>query len=79
MIMLMAVEKITISLDPELAASIRAEAEAAGTSVSAWITRSLQRERRRKAFFEALADWESEYGPITPEELAAARRRLEPS
>lgn len=66
--------KLTISLPEDLAETIRAEAEAEGTTVSAWLA-----ERARKAVLfarsrAALAEYEAEHGKITDEEIERARR-----
>lgn len=66
--------KLTISLPEDLAETIRAEAEAEGTTVSAWLA---ERARRALLFAEsraALAEYEAEHGQIAEEELEKARR-----
>jgi Ribbon-helix-helix protein, copG family len=70
----MPVTKLTISLPEDLAETIRAEAEAEGTTVSAWLG---ERARRALLFAEsraALADYEAEHGKITDEERERARQ-----
>jgi hypothetical protein len=70
----MPVTKLTISLPEDLAENIRAEAEAEGTTVSAWLAERARRSlllAQRKA---AVADYEAEFGKITDEEIEEARR-----
>ena len=70
----MAVTKLTISLPEELADTIRAEAEAEGTTVSAWLGERARRSlllAQRKA---AVAEYEAEFGKITDDEIEEARR-----
>lgn len=72
----MKVEKLSISLDPRLSQEVRAAAERAGLSVSAWLAASASAALRRQALTELLADWESKHGAITADELAKAREEL---
>lgn len=70
----MAVTKLTISLPEDLAETIRAEAEAEGTTVSAWLAERARRSlllAQRKA---AVAEYESEFGPISDEEIEEVRQ-----
>ena len=53
-----------------------AAAEAEGVSVSAWMTAAARRELRLRDGLAAVAEWEAEHGPLTDEELTAARRRV---
>jgi len=70
----MAVTKLTISLPKDLAESIRAEADAEGTTVSAWLAERARRSlllAERKA---AVAEYEAEFGKITDEEIEEVRQ-----
>jgi hypothetical protein len=69
----MAVQKLSIALDEELAAEARASAARAGTTVSAWVARAARDALVRERGLRAVADWESEHGAIT----AAERRRAD--
>lgn len=70
----MAVRKITISLDPELADQVATGAAAEGETTSAWIADALAAKLRRKALRSYL-DWaDVEFGPIPEEELAEVDR-----
>ncbi len=76
MILVVAVERITVSLDAELAAAIRDAAEADEQSVSAWLADAARRQLASRGLRDVIADWEVEHGAFTPDELAAARHRL---
>ena len=68
--------KVAITVDPEVYAQVIAAAEAEGVSVSAWMTAAARRELRLRDGLAAVAEWEAEHGPLTDEELTAARRRV---
>lgn len=68
--------KLAITVDPEVYAQVIAAAEAEGVSVSAWMTAAARRELRLRDGLAAVAEWEAEHGPLTGEELTAARLRV---
>lgn len=68
--------KLAITVDPEVYAQVIAAAEAEGVSVSAWMTAAARRELRLRDGLAAVAEWEAEHGPLTDEELTAARLRV---
>jgi hypothetical protein len=70
----MGVRKITVSLSPDLAASVDEDAEARGETVSAWIADAAARKLRRKAAREVLRKFEAAHGSITDSERAEARK-----
>lgn len=72
----MPVDRISITMDPELGAAVRDAAGRANTSVSAWIAEAAADRVRRVLLGAALDTWESEDGPLTDEELAAAETTL---
>ncbi len=72
----MAVAKMSISMDAELAERIRAAAEAEGRSVSAWISEVLAKRLRRDNLRMMLDEYEAEHGAFTDEEMAQARQDL---
>ena len=72
----MASERLTISLDPELAADVRTAAEADARSVSSWLADAARRPPADAGLGALLDDWEAEHGSFTPAELAEARARL---
>ena len=72
----MKVEKLSISMDPKLGEDVRAAAERAGMSVSAWLAEAAARELRRQALADFLAEWQRKHGKFTAAELAKARAEL---
>lgn len=68
----MAVEKLSVAIDERIAAAARAAASREGTSLSAWLSRAAEQALRIDEGFRAVAEWESEQGPLTAEERAAA-------
>lgn len=72
----MAVDRLSVALDPELGAAIREAAAAERTSVSAWLAEAATDRLRNRLLGMALDAWESENGAITEEEIAAARREV---
>ena len=72
----MAVERVTVSLDAELAAAVRDAAEADEQNVSAWLADAARRQLASRGLGDVIADWEAEHGTFTEDELAAARTRL---
>lgn len=73
---MMTVERITVSLEAELAEAVRRAAEADAQNVSAWIADAARRRLASRGLRAVLADWEAEHGPFTEDELAAARNHL---
>jgi hypothetical protein len=67
-------ERITVSLDPGIAAGLKAAAERAGaTSVSEYVEGALHARMVREQW---LARWRAAAGDVDPEALAYARRAL---
>ena len=73
---LMAVRKLSIALDPEVAKLAEASARRQGTSVSSWVNEALAARLRIEEGLAAVAEWEAENGPFTEAERAEADRRL---
>lgn len=74
----MATKKYTVTLPEELAEEIRSEVGSGG--FSRYVTQAIERQRERERLHDAVDWWESEYGPVTAAELAAAeaeRRDIE--
>ena len=74
----MAKQRITITVDSDVAEAARAAVEAGDAgSVSAWVSEAIAervaRERRLQAAREAVAAYEAEFGVITEDEMSAAR------
>ena len=76
MIRVMAVERMTVSLDAELAAAVREAAESDGHNVSAWLADAARRRLAARGLSDVVADWEAEHGAFTEAELEAATERL---
>lgn len=68
----MAVRKLSISLDEDLAARATRLADADGVTLSALIGRSLADQLVLADGRLAMDEWEAEHGAFTPEELAEA-------
>ena len=68
-------EKRSISLPPELARAVDDAARAEGTTFSAWLAQTAAHRLKLEAGRQAIAEWELENGPLTPEELTAGRTR----
>lgn len=74
----MAVERLTVSLDAELAAAVRTAADEDALNTSAWLADAARRRLAARGIADVIAEWEVIYGEFTSEELAAARQRLWP-
>jgi predicted HicB family RNase H-like nuclease len=68
--------KLAITVDPDVHAQVIAAAQEEGVSVSAWLTTAARRALRIRDGLAAVAEWEAEHGPLTDEELQAARNRV---
>ncbi len=65
----MSVDKFSISLDAELADSVRAAANEQGVSVSTWFADAAQAQVRRRNLRAALDAVAAEDGPLSAEEI----------
>lgn len=71
-------ERVTISVEPEALDLAREEVEQGrAPNLSAAVEGALLSQRRAQALREALDLWEDEYGPITEEAKAWAKKELE--
>jgi len=68
-------EKRSVSFPPDLARDIDQAAETAGSTFSAWIAETASRRLRLEAGRRGAAEWESEHGPLTEQELAEGLER----
>jgi hypothetical protein len=68
--------KLAITVDPDVHAEVVEAAAAEGVSVSAWMTAAARRALRVRSGLAAVSEWEAEHGPLTAEELDAARHRV---
>jgi hypothetical protein len=65
---------VTISLDPELYAAIKADAERKGTSVSSWMSEAAAEKLRQQAWDEYMAAYQADHGEITQADVDRAHR-----
>jgi hypothetical protein len=80
----MAVRKLSISVPPEIEATIKAAAAGEGKLVSAWLAEAAVEKARlaarhaeaRAAARELVAEYEGEHGPLPEESRQRARRFL---
>jgi hypothetical protein len=72
----MKVDKLSISFEPELGDAVRSAAAQAGKPVSSWLAEAAASKLRADALAEFLANWETEHGALTAEEIARAEREL---
>jgi hypothetical protein len=68
--------KLAITVDPEVHEGIVRAAAEEGVSVSAWMTEAARRALVVRDGLRAVQEWEAEHGPLTDEEMDAARRRV---
>jgi hypothetical protein len=68
--------KLAITVDPDVHEQVVAAAANEGVSVSAWMTAAARRALLIRDGLAAVEEWEREHGPLTSEELSAARRRV---
>lgn len=76
MVLGMQVDRVSISLDPELGTAVREAARRAGTSVSGWLAGAAADRLRTELLGVALDAWEDEDGPFSDAELDAAAAAL---
>ena len=74
MIVVVSVRKVTISLDPDLYAAAKANAESKGMSVSSWMSEAAAEKLRQQAWDEYMAAYQAEFGEITQEGVDRAHR-----
>jgi hypothetical protein len=72
----MAVQRLSISVPPELEAQIRAAAQEAGVSVSTWLAQAAEHAAKIQAGQRAIREYEAEEGPLPEQERQEARRFL---
>jgi hypothetical protein len=70
------VDKMSISLDPELGDAVRAAAAEAGQPLSSWLAEAAASKLRAEALAGFLEDWQAEHGALTAAEVARAEREL---
>jgi hypothetical protein len=74
----MTVERLTVSIESDLATAVREAADADEQNVSAWLADAARRQLANRGLRDVVAAFEREHGAFTDEELAAARSRVDP-
>lgn len=72
----MTVERITISLDADLAELVKAAADEDSLNVSAWFGDAARQRLASRRLRTVIDDWEQEHGAFSEDELAAAAQRI---
>ena len=72
----MTVERVTISVDTELAEAVRQAARDDAQNLSAWLVDAARRRLAARGLRDVLAEWEAEHGAFSDSELVDARTRL---
>ena len=73
----MAVRKLSVALDDEVASAASASAAKHGQSLSAWLNDAAANALAIEDGLAAVAEWEAEHGAFTSEELAQADAALD--
>lgn len=68
----MAVRKLSVALDEEVARAVADVAERRGVSLSTWLNAAAERALVVEAGLAGVRAWEAEHGELTPEELTWA-------
>ena len=71
----MAVEKLSLSFEPDLAQRAREAAESTGRSLSAFVAEAVEQRLKLESGRRLLEEWEQEQGAITERERAKVRSR----
>jgi predicted transcriptional regulator len=72
----MHVDRLSITMDPDLGGAVREAAARSSTSVSAWLADAAADRLRNELLGAALDEWEAESTPFSDGELEAAARIL---
>lgn len=72
----MQVDRLSVTMPPELGAAVREAAARAGMSVSGWLAAAAADRVRNDLLGAALDAWEAEDGPFTDDELDTAAATL---
>lgn len=70
------VDRLSVTMPPEVGAAVRDAAAREGTSVSNWVAAAAAQRLRNDLLGAALDIWEAESGPFSEEELNAAEAAL---
>jgi len=72
----MKVDKMSISMDPNLGDEVRAAVQHSGKNLSSWMAEAAAAKLRSEALSKLLDDWEDQHGPLTSKELGNAEAEL---
>ncbi|HWE68539.1 MAG TPA: hypothetical protein VG298_18000 [Acidimicrobiales bacterium] len=72
----MQVDRISITMEPDLGRAVRDAAARGNTSVSAWLATAAADRLRNDLLGSALNAWEAEFGAFSDDELDQAARVL---
>jgi hypothetical protein len=70
------VDRLSVTMPPEVGSAVREAAARERTSVSSWVTEAAARRLRNERLGAALDEWEAKNGAITEEELDRAAASL---
>jgi len=70
------VDRLSVTMPPEIGAAVRDSAARQGTSVSNWLAAAAAQRLRNELLGAALDAWEAEDGPFSDSELNAATAAL---
>ncbi|HEX3826844.1 MAG TPA: hypothetical protein VHV82_06170 [Sporichthyaceae bacterium] len=70
------VDRLSVTMPPEIGTAVRQAAARAGISVSSWLSAAAAQRLRNELLGAALDAWEREDGPFTTAEFDAAGRDL---
>lgn len=73
------VDRLSVTMPPEIGTAVREAAAREGTSVSTWIAVAAAQRLRNELLGAALDRWEAEDGPFSDDELNAAAAALSAS
>ena len=66
------VDRLSVTMPPQIGAAVRDAAARQGLSVSSWLAEAAAQRLRNELLGAALDGWEAEDGPFTDKELNAA-------
>lgn len=73
----MAVKKLSVALDDEVAEAAAKAASRAGVSLSAWLNHAAENELAIEEGLDGVREWEDQHGELSAEELARADELLD--
>jgi hypothetical protein len=76
MIILVKVDKLSVSFDPDLGDAVRDAAKRAGRGLSGWLAEAAEAKLRSEALGDFLDGWEADHGALSNDQLAAAAAEL---